>query len=147
LPVIGPRGALNCERLWVESNEFKPHLQSFFLAFDLNARTRPFLNEFWDDFRYVVNKQALIRKYELGLSARARKAGLRIKPYVGVDAITDAYALAPRHQWAHKFSGSPINNTLYFYDGLIEHLRFSVHQDRSTARQIASPRIARPPMT
>jgi lipopolysaccharide biosynthesis protein len=108
----------------IESHEIKPHLQSFFLAFDLNSRTRPFLNDFWDRFKYVVDKQALIRKYEFGLTARARKAGLRIKPYVAVGAIDGAYALAPGHQWSERFSGPPINNTLYFYDGLIEHLRF-----------------------
>ena len=53
-----------------------PHLQSFFLAWDLNARTRPFLNDFWDDFQYVVDKQLLIRRYEVGISTRARSAGL-----------------------------------------------------------------------
>jgi lipopolysaccharide biosynthesis protein len=108
----------------IESQEVKPHLQSFFLAFDLNSRTRPFLNDFWDGFRYVVDKHALIRKYEFGLTAMARKAGLRIKPYVSVGAITEAYALSQGHQWSESFDGPPINNTLYFYDGLIEHLRF-----------------------
>ena len=31
---------------------------------------------------------------------------------------------SPAHQWVSSFSGPPINNTLYFWDGLIEHLRF-----------------------
>lgn len=108
----------------IESAELGPHLQSFFLAWDLNSRTRPFLNDFWDGFQYIVDKDALIRRYEIGLSKRARRAGLSIKPFVSVAAIKEAYGRSPVHQWASRFSGPPINNTLYFWDGLIEHLRF-----------------------
>src|ERR1700733_8292339 len=34
----------------IESVVQGPHLQSFFLAWDLNARTRRFLNDFWNGF-------------------------------------------------------------------------------------------------
>lgn len=108
----------------IESAEYVSHLQSFFLAWDLNSRTRPFLNDFWNGFRYIVNKYALIRRYELGMSKRARKAGLSIKPLVSAATIKATYRRLPAHQWAAKFSGPPTNNTLYFWDGLIEHLRF-----------------------
>ncbi len=108
----------------IESAEQTPHLQSFFLAWDLNSRTRPFLNDFWDGFQYIVDKFALIRRYERGLSKRARKAGLIVKPFVSIEDIKAAYGRSPEHEWASKFSGAPINNTLYFWDGLIEHLRF-----------------------
>jgi hypothetical protein len=30
----------------------------------------------------------------------------------------------PDHEWAGRFTGEPTNNTLYFWDGLIEQLRF-----------------------
>jgi lipopolysaccharide biosynthesis protein len=108
----------------IESAEQSPHLQSFLLAWDLNSRTRAFLDEFWDGFQYIVNKNILIQRYELGLSERARQAGLSVKPFVSVAAIEAAYGLAPAHEWAGVFSGEPTNNTLYFWDGLIEHLRF-----------------------
>ncbi|OBH34381.1 hypothetical protein A5692_13140 [Mycobacterium sp. E342] len=108
----------------IESAELGLHLQSFFLAWELNSRTRPFLNDFWDGFQYIVDKDALIRRYEIGLSKRARRAGLTIKPFVALDAIKEAYGRSPAHQWAGRFSGPPVNNTLYFWDGLIEHLRF-----------------------
>lgn len=108
----------------IESAEQTFHLQSFFLAWDLNLRTRPFLNDFWDGFQYIVDKDALIRQYELGLSKHAREAELSVKPFVSVEDIKAAYGRSPEHQWAGKFSGAPINNTLYFWDGLIEHLRF-----------------------
>lgn len=108
----------------IESAEEVCHLQSFFLAWDLNRRTRPLLDNFWKRFQYVVDKHTLIRRYEFGLSKRARKAGLRIKPFVSTAAIETMYLRSAQHQWAGKFSGPPINNTLYFWDGLIEHLRF-----------------------
>jgi hypothetical protein len=44
----------------IENTQMVPHLQSFFLAWDLNSRTRPFLNDFWNDFQYVVHKGTLI---------------------------------------------------------------------------------------
>jgi lipopolysaccharide biosynthesis protein len=101
-----------------------PHLQSFFLAWDLNSRTRAFLNEFWNDFQYIVHKRALVWRYEIGLSRRARKAGLSIQPFVSAATIKTTYGRSPAHQWASRFSGRPINNTLYFWDGLIEHFSF-----------------------
>lgn len=108
----------------IESAEFGLHLQSFFLAWDLNSRTRPFLNEFWDHFEYVVDKVDLVDRYEIGLSQRARDAGLSVKPLLPVDGIQAMYERSPAHEWASKFGGEPFNHTLYFWDGLIEHLRF-----------------------
>jgi lipopolysaccharide biosynthesis protein len=108
----------------IESAEYTRHLQSFFVVWDLNPRTRPFLNDFWNGFHYIVDKVRLIRRYEFGLSKRARKAGLTIKPFVSVATVEATYARSPAHEWASRFSGPPINNTLYFWDGLIEHLRF-----------------------
>jgi len=40
----------------IENNEWVPHLQSFFLVWDLNSRTRGFLNDFWNDFQYIIAK-------------------------------------------------------------------------------------------
>ncbi|MCV7351960.1 rhamnan synthesis F family protein [Mycobacterium parmense] len=108
----------------IESAEYAAHLQSFFLAWDLNSRTRPFLEDFWDGFRYIVDKPRLIRRYEIGMSRRARAAGLTITPFVSAAAVEAAYSRSPAHQWAGRFAGPPTNNTLYFWDGLIEHLRF-----------------------
>lgn len=108
----------------IESKEqLVNHLQSFFLVWDLNERTRPFLDDFWDGFQYIVHKRALIRRYEMGLTRRARKAGLRITPFVSAAAIKQAYGRSPEHQWGSRFV-VPLNNTIYFWDGLIEHLRF-----------------------
>lgn len=108
----------------IESREQAPHLQSFFLAWDLTARSRRFLDDFWSGFSYVVDKYRLIRRYEIGLSEKARRAGLSSKAFVTIDAIDAAVQRTPGHQWADKLTGPPANNTLYFWDGLIEQLRF-----------------------
>jgi lipopolysaccharide biosynthesis protein len=108
----------------IESAEQVSHLQSFFLAWELNSRTRPFLNDFWGRFRYVVDKYKIVQKYEIGVTRSARMHGLQVKPFISIAAIKDAHQRSPTHQWAQKFSDSSLNNSLYFYDGLIEHLRF-----------------------
>ncbi len=105
----------------IENTQIIPHLQSFFLAWDLNSRTRPFLNDLWDGFQYAVHKGTLIWRYEVGLSRRARKAGLRVKPFVAAETIRTSYRhSSPR--WVTHSGRS--NGTLYFWEGLIEDLRF-----------------------
>jgi lipopolysaccharide biosynthesis protein len=107
----------------IENTQMVPHLQSFFLAWDLNSRTRPFLNDFWNHFQYVVHKGTLIWRYEVGLSKRARKAGLSIKPFVSAAAIRTTYGSSSAHLWTSRRSGRN-NGTLYFWDGLIEDFQF-----------------------
>jgi lipopolysaccharide biosynthesis protein len=107
----------------VENTQMAPHLQSFFLAWDLNSRTRPFLNDFWNDFQYVVHKGLLIWRYEVGLSRRARKAGLRIKPFVSAATIKTTYGCSSAQPWAGERTARN-NGTLYFWDRLIEDFRF-----------------------
>jgi lipopolysaccharide biosynthesis protein len=107
----------------VENTQMAPHLQSFFLAWDLNARTRPFINDFWDDFRYVVHKGTVIWRYEVGLSTRARRAGLGIKPFVSAAAI-DASRGRSRATPLHARISGRNNGTLYQWDELITAFRF-----------------------
>jgi lipopolysaccharide biosynthesis protein len=107
----------------IENTQMVPHLQSFFLAWDLNSRTRPFLNDFWNDFQYVVHKGTLIWRYEIGLSRRARKAGLSVKPFVSAATIETTYGRLSAHLCAGGRSGRN-NGTLYFWDDLIEDFRF-----------------------
>ena len=107
----------------VENTQMAPHLQSFFLAWDLNSRTRPFLNDFWNDFQYVVHKGVLIWRYEVGLSKRARKAGLGVKPFVSAATIKTTYRRSSAQLWGGERSARN-NSTLYLWDGLIEDFRF-----------------------
>lgn len=107
----------------VENTQVVPHLQSFFLAWDLNSRTRPFLSKFWDDFRYVVGRGSVILFYEIGLSVRAHKAGLRLKPYVSAAAIEKTYRPSSALPVLDRQLGRN-NGTLHFWDQLIEDFRF-----------------------
>jgi len=107
----------------IESTQMVPHLQSFFLAWDLKSRTRPFLNDFWNDFQYVVHKGTLIWRYEIGLSKRARNAGLSVKPFLSAATIRTTYGRSSGPLRASGRSGRN-NGTLYFWDGLIEDFRF-----------------------
>ena len=107
----------------IENTQMVPHLQSFLLAWELNSRTRPFLNDFWNDFQYVVHKGTLIWRYEIGLSRRARKAGLSVKPFVSAAAIKTTNVPSSRRLRASSCSGRN-NGTLYLWDCLIEDFRF-----------------------
>ena len=106
----------------VESLEWTPHLQSFFLLWDLNPGTRRFLKELWQDFRYILDKDELIQKYEIGLSASARAHGLTLKPFLTDAAVGAAVEAAGSHPSA--LSPAPVNNTLLWWDVLIGKLRF-----------------------
>ncbi|BBY39870.1 hypothetical protein MMAN_40040 [Mycobacterium mantenii] len=107
----------------IENSQLVPHLQSFFLAWDLNSRTRPFLDDFWNDFEYVVHKGSVIWRHEIGLSRRARKAGLSVKPFVSAAAIDATYGHSSAQRRVLRHLGRN-NATLYFWDGLIEDFRF-----------------------
>jgi lipopolysaccharide biosynthesis protein len=106
-----------------ESNERGNHLQSYFLAWDLNQKTCSFLDSFWGDFRYMVLKQDLIDRYEIGISQRARAHGLQLKAYISDTAVRAAVRRRGNHQYGQEISHRNVNNTLYFWDVLIEDFR------------------------
>lgn len=107
----------------IENTQLARHLQSFLLIWDLNSRTRRFLEYFWNDFRYVVHKGAVVWRYEVGLSIRARSAGLTLKPFVSAATIRATYGRSSTALWGGERSARN-NGTLYFWDGLIEDFRF-----------------------
>jgi lipopolysaccharide biosynthesis protein len=107
-----------------ESFEIDQHLQSYFLVFSLNPRMRQFLENFWNEFRYIVEKRNLIDKYEIGLTQRVKRAGLRVAPYISHAAVQKVLQEEPEHQFKAEALGREVNNTLYVWDLLISHLRF-----------------------
>lgn len=52
----------------VESNQFAPHLQSFFRGFRYGVLAEPTMRRFWRDLRVVPDKSALIQAYEFGFT-------------------------------------------------------------------------------
>lgn len=106
-----------------ESREQGPHLQSYFLLWNLNQKTRSFIEAFWRDFRYVVRKQELIKRCELGLSEQARNWGLVQKAYISDAEARQAAELQVDHEHKAEISAGNINNSLYLWDVLIADLR------------------------
>jgi lipopolysaccharide biosynthesis protein len=52
----------------VESNQFAPHLQSFFRGFRYGVLAEPVMRQFWLDLRVIPDKFALIQAYEFGFT-------------------------------------------------------------------------------
>jgi lipopolysaccharide biosynthesis protein len=112
----------------VESEEggFSHFFESFFLVFDLNDKTRAFLDQFWDGFEFVDDVYELIRRYEIGIAEQAAAAGLTMKPFVSVADFKNSYQqvkgrsfdedIAPEYAWG--------GTTWYFWYGLIHYHRF-----------------------
>ena len=106
-----------------ESNERGNHLQSYLLAWELNESTSRFIHAFWKSFQYVVLKQDLIDKYEIGISKQAKAAGLRLKAFVPDKAVRDVLSNRPNHEFAGRLSREHLNNSILFWDILIEVFR------------------------
>ena len=85
-------GATENTEVWefAGKKEAYPHLQSYFLVWDIQPSTQQFIEEFWNDFRYVVSKDRLIELCEIGISKRARDHGLRLKVYISNSAARAA---------------------------------------------------------
>jgi lipopolysaccharide biosynthesis protein len=61
-----------------DSYQYFHHLQSWFLLFNINTRTRNFLESFWSNFKFLKSKANIIRKYEIGFSREAVRAKIQL---------------------------------------------------------------------
>jgi lipopolysaccharide biosynthesis protein len=126
-----------------ESEEITPHLQSYFLVFQLNAKTRAFLEEFWSKFRYVLSKRRLIWRYEFGISRQARQQGLSVRAFVSNAAARSVALSMPDHPYGEELVAGNVNNTLYLWDTMIERLRFPfLKADIPRVNRYQSTRVA-----
>lgn len=106
-----------------DSLEQTYHLQSYFLVFRLSPEVCAFVRKFWADFRYIVRKPELIKRYELGLTALAQQNGLSVSAYIPCETVREAGIADLEHQHrAQILDGAP-NNTLYLWDILISRFR------------------------
>jgi hypothetical protein len=60
-----------------ESWQYRYHLQSFFMAFGPTALRDPAFAKFWGGIKPVPSKLYIIRSYEIGITQKMMKAGLR----------------------------------------------------------------------
>ena len=70
-----------------ESLERSAHLQSYFMVFEKPALA--FLHQWLSSFRFILDRDALIARYELGLSGALRAAGLRTDAFVTAQRLQD----------------------------------------------------------
>jgi hypothetical protein len=87
--------------LWgaTESWQTLYHLQSFFVVAGKTALTSDAWRRFWAGVRPVKSKYWVVKRYEVGLTQRLLRAGLRcaaIWPYKKLIRHVDAYALMDR---------------------------------------------------
>jgi lipopolysaccharide biosynthesis protein len=90
-----------------ESDEDGHHIQSYFRVFEQSAISSEFFRNFWAGFRQQWRKRTLIAKYEVGLSARARRNSMRFESWISSRQV-----------------GSGLNLTLFFWERLIGEFKF-----------------------
>jgi len=111
------------------------HLQSYFLIFHQAALRHPAFRSFWSKVRYYRRKWWVIKHYEVGLTRYFLRHGLRCRalfPYRSIVANVStpielgmgADSSTTRGQYLRLLhnsitSGSPLNQTHYFWDYLI----------------------------
>ncbi len=79
-----------------ESWQYRYHLQSYFLLAGRRAMNSPAWQSFWRGVRQVSSKQWVVARYEVGLTQRLLKAGLRCQslwPYL--DLLRDVINASP----------------------------------------------------
>lgn len=102
------------------------HFEPFFLAFDMNKKTRAFLGKFWEEFEFVPDMYERIMRYEIGIAEQAREAGLRMKAFVSLAQFKETYLQIKRHDYSDEISPDYVGGgaTWYFWYGLIHYHRF-----------------------
>jgi hypothetical protein len=70
------------------SEQFFPHLQSYFLVFPSGVLRSGFLDDFRKRLRYLKSKGDAIFQYEIGTSKRASKRGMDLFPIVPVKTLS-----------------------------------------------------------
>jgi len=96
-----------------------PHIQSYFLAFRLNERTRAFLEGFWDEYKLLHCKHEIVTNYEIGISRRALAAGLKIGSYCRHEDVINSQKAILQHDHIEKelekdfiFPGQDLDNKI-----------------------------------
>lgn len=105
-----------------ESLQEGHHLQSYFLVFGRRALRDPFFAAFWGDFRHLRYKPAVVGRFEIGLSRRARRAGLRLGAYCPYEPVRDAFLRNPHYRFRSRVltPRCRLNPSHFFWQTLIE---------------------------
>jgi len=93
---MGRRGRLDFWGL-TKSRRFRPHVQSFFVAFRPALLRSEAFADFWGPMVPISNRRQVIKRYEIGMSHRFHRAGFRSGRYF-VESEEDR-RLARRRLW------------------------------------------------
>jgi lipopolysaccharide biosynthesis protein len=138
------------------------HLQSYFLLFGPEAINNPVFEKFWRNVRYTNSKDYIIRKYEVGLTQRLTRAGVRgtalFSTREAARAVNDAVrngALSNKSLdessaefletvYKHLEKGVPLNISHYLWDYLIVKMGYPfLKRELLQKNPVAIPHIAR----
>lgn len=77
--VVGHFESTDCD-VWglVDTVQIAPHVQSHFMGYHDGWLARPEMRDWWSRVRHVRAKDALVARYEIGLSRRLHQMGARI---------------------------------------------------------------------
>ncbi len=111
------------------SYSFRYHLQSYFLVFHSRALQSSVFAKFWKTMRYIENKNAVVTRYEVGLSQVMLRAGLRLRALYPYPELVDEVILRRVQEEADLGvfenlvepinAGVPLNPTHFFWQHLI----------------------------
>jgi lipopolysaccharide biosynthesis protein len=112
-------GAIESEEGGMES-----FFETFFIVFDMNKKTRPFLDKFWEDFEFIEPTEEYFRRYEGGIARGADDAGLVRKPFVSITDFKTSYQQARGRAWDDDFENYTFGGATWCYwYGLIHYHR------------------------
>lgn len=70
-----------------DTTEYFPHLQSYLLGFSGGVLANRAVRSFWRHIRVIGDKDAIVVRYEIGLSRLLSKEGFLSRPWFGHDQI------------------------------------------------------------
>lgn len=96
LPIHAKMDSTDCD-FWglAESRTFVPHLQSFYLVFRAKAIRHICFKDFWGTVGMTHDKDAVIARYELTLTAWFCRHGLKAAAYITPDSLPGLVEIGP----------------------------------------------------
>lgn len=89
----------------------KPHVQSYFVVFRQRVVASTAFGEFWEALVPLPSRRAVIRRYEVGMSTRLRKAGFRFTSYFRESEMERRWARLRVAWWVLHRNSTPGEGT------------------------------------
>jgi rhamnosyltransferase len=115
--------------LWAVTDSWERawHLQSYFMVCESRFFKSEFFRTFWQQFRFIDNKEYCINHYEVGLSQRALRHNLKLGVYCDYNQVLEEALLTETDVITKRFlthaAALPINISHFCWKTLIEKFR------------------------